>query len=50
MFEIAKGSLGPDVRFDAKFVKEMLAEWNLKTDFTAGELLKEWRFRSITHD
>lgn len=42
-FEIEyKGSWGPDDKFDAKFVKEMLKEYNLKPDFTAGELLKVW--------
>lgn len=40
--EIAKGAHGPDVKFDAKFVKQMLKENNLEPDFTAGELLKVW--------
>ena len=39
-FEIAKSSWGPDDKFDAKFVKEMLKNNNLETDFTARELLK----------
>ena len=42
-FEIAKGSWGPDDKFDAKFVKKMLAEHGLSPDFTAGELLRIWR-------
>ena len=42
-FEIAKGSWGPDDKFDAKLVKEMLEEFGLTPDFTAGELLKVWR-------
>lgn len=42
-FEIAKGSWGPDDKFDAKFVKKMLSDNGLETDFTAGELLKVWR-------
>lgn len=42
-FEIAKGSWGPDDKFDAKFVKRMLEENDLEPEFTAGELLKVWR-------
>ena len=42
-FEIAKGTLGPDDKFNAKFVKELLKENGLEPDFTAGELLKVWR-------
>ena len=42
-FEIAKGSWGPEEKFDAKFVKRMLEENNLSPDFTAGELLKVWK-------
>jgi hypothetical protein len=42
-FEIAKGSWGPDDKFNAKFVKEMLDESGLEVDFTAGELLKVWK-------
>lgn len=42
-FEIAKGSWGPDDKFDAKQVKEMLEEWGLNPDFTASELLRVWR-------
>lgn len=42
-FEIAKGSWGPDDKFDAKLVKQMLKDSNLEVDFTAGELLRVWR-------
>ena len=42
-FEIAKGSWGPDDKFDAKFVGKMLRDSNLEVDFTAGELLRVWR-------
>lgn len=42
-FEIAKGSWGPDDKFDSKLVKEMLDEYGLKPDFSAGELLRVWR-------
>lgn len=42
-FEIAKGSWGPDDKFDAKLVRQMLKENDLKPDFTAGELLKVWK-------
>lgn len=41
-FEIAKGSWGPDDKFDAKFVQRMLKDNGLEPDFTAGELLKVW--------
>lgn len=41
-FEIAKGSWDSNEKFDAKFVKSMLKENNLESDFTAGELLKIW--------
>lgn len=41
-FEISKGSWGPDAKFDAQLLKEMLIKNNLETDFTAGELLREW--------
>lgn len=44
-FEIAKGSWGPDDKFDAKFVKTMLKENELSPDFTAGELLRVWKKR-----
>lgn len=42
-FEIAKGSWGPDEKFNAKQVKQMLKNCGLEPDFTAGELLKVWR-------
>ena len=42
-FEIEKGSWGPDDKFNAKLVKEMLSENGLEIDFTVGELLKVWR-------
>lgn len=42
-FEIAKGSWGPDSKFDAKLVEEMLKENNLEPDFSAAELLRVWR-------
>lgn len=42
-FDIAKGAMGPDEKFDAKFVKKLLKEVDLKPDFTAGELLRVWR-------
>ena len=44
-FDIAKGSMAPDDKFDAKFVKDLLKENNLHPDFTANELLKVWRNR-----
>lgn len=42
-FEIQKGSWGPDDKFDAKFVGQMLKENNLDVDFTPGELLRVWK-------
>lgn len=42
-FEIAKGSWGPDDKFNAAFVRQMLKDSNLEVDFTAGELLRVWR-------
>ena len=41
-FEIAKGTWGPDDKFDAKQVKRMLNDFQLEPDFTAGELLRVW--------
>ena len=32
-----------DDEINAKFIKQMLKEWNLKPDFTAGDLLRVWR-------
>lgn len=43
--DIAKGSWGPDDKFDTKTVSELLKENNLQPDFSAYELLKEWRKR-----
>lgn len=42
-FEIAKGSWGPKDKFNAKVVKELLENSELKIDFTAGDLLRVWR-------
>lgn len=42
-FEIAKGTMAPDDKFNAEFVKKLLKENGLKPDFSAGELLKVWR-------
>lgn len=41
-FQIAKGTMAPDAKFDAKFVGMLLKESGLKYDFTASELLKVW--------
>jgi len=42
-FEIAKGSWGPDDKFDAKLVAQMLKDNELEVDFTAAELLRAWQ-------
>ena len=42
-FEIAKGSWGPEDKFDANLVKKILKDYELKIDFTASELLKVWK-------
>lgn len=42
-FEIAKGSWGPDDKFDAKLVKQLLKESDLEPDFTAAELIRVWQ-------
>jgi len=42
-FEIAKGSWGPEDKFDAKLVQQMLDEQELKPNFTAAELLQVWK-------
>lgn len=35
---------GPEDKFDAKFVKQMLKDYDLELDgFTAGDLLRVWR-------
>ena len=44
-FEIAKGSWGPDEKFDANLVKRMIEENNVSVDFTAAEHLRVWRKR-----
>ena len=41
-FEIAKGSWGPEDKFDAKLVQEMLDNQGLKPNFTANQLLRVW--------
>lgn len=41
--DIAKGRGEPDEKFNAAFVKSLLKENNLSPDFTASELLREWR-------
>lgn len=43
-FEIMKGSWGPDDKFDAKLVGELLKNDGYSNlDFTPGELLRVWR-------
>lgn len=42
-FEIAKGSWGPEDKFDTSKVKELLKQFELEPDFTALELLKVWQ-------
>lgn len=42
-FEIAKGSWGPNDKFDARLVRRMLKDNDLEVDFKASELLKVWR-------
>ena len=42
-FEIAKGTWGPDDKFNAKLVGEMLKDYGLEPDFSASELLKVWQ-------
>lgn len=44
-FEIQKGSWGPDDKFDAGMVKDLLDNSDLHPEFTAGELLRVWRKR-----
>lgn len=43
MLDDVKGSWGPDDRFDAKLVRQLLKDNDLEPDFTAGELLRVWR-------
>ena len=40
--EIAKGSWGPDDKFNTKFVQDMIKENNLSINFKVSELLKVW--------
>lgn len=42
-WDIMKGSFGPDEKFNAAFVKEMLKDYTDKPDCTPGELLKAYR-------
>ena len=42
-FEIAKGSWGPDAKFDAKLVWEMLKNEGLAIDFPVVELIRVWQ-------
>ena len=42
-FEMAKGTMVPDDKFDAEFVKNLLKSEGLEPDFTANEFLKAWR-------
>ena len=44
-FEIAKGSWGPNDKFNASLIKEMLSDYGLEPDFTTNELLKVWMDR-----
>lgn len=42
-FEIMKGSWGPDDKFDAKLVRQMLKDNNLAIDFKVTDLLRVWQ-------
>ena len=42
-FEIAKGSWGPDDKFDATKVKQLLDEYNLHPNFKPYEILNVWQ-------
>lgn len=42
-FEIAKGSWGPEDKFNANLVRKLLADNNYEIDFTANDLLKVFR-------
>ena len=46
-FQIAKGAMEPDAKFDAECVKELLKENDLNPDFSAGELLKVWESTKV---
>ena len=41
-FEIAKGGFGPDAELDAKFLKELMEQRGIESEFSAGKLLKVW--------
>ena len=41
-FLIAKGSMGPNDKFDTDFVRKLLKEQGLEPDFSAYDLLKTW--------
>lgn len=45
-FEIAKGSMGKDEKFNTKFVRELLKTQGLEPDFKASELLRVWNSTS----
>lgn len=42
-FEIVKGSWGPDDKFDANLLKEVMDEQGIESDFTPGKLLRVWK-------
>lgn len=42
-FEIAKGSWGPDDKFDANLLKEVMDEQGVKAEFNPGKLLRVWK-------
>lgn len=44
-FEAAKESNNPGEEFNAKFIKNLLDEFNLEVDFTPQELLNVWKKR-----
>lgn len=46
-FDIIKGSMGADAKFNTNLVKQLLKENNLEPDFTAYELLKVWKNRKF---
>lgn len=46
-FEISKGSWGPNEKFDAAQVRDMLKNCKLEPDFTPGELLMVWKKRKF---
>ena len=47
-FEIEKGSWGKEEKFNAAFVKKMLKDFNLETEFTPGEILKACENQQVT--